>query len=267
MAYQFTPREDSEGGDEALLDRIIRVDLIERRSIKWEIPDNIDSRLLLDPVFIRHMDPYLQLDRPFTDADDVILELRRRTIDLSEDVGSIARAVHQTVIASLESDGADGVTSPADALNGEPAAPFLYADLAVALGRRSGLPVRRVYGVVLDDAGQAIPHRWVEYFVPNVGWVPSDPFLGDGGFAEETVGLGGFYGEDRSEGTFGALDDKRITLLLEGPEVLRVYPGGGVLEPANSYAPGVLQIEFPEPSVPVGAKGVWEVPVVSSQFN
>jgi hypothetical protein len=267
VAYRFSPLQDTEGDDQILLDRITRVDLIERRSIRWDISDTIDSRLLLDPVFRRHMDPYLQYTGGDGELRELLDTLRRRNIDLSDDAGTIARSVHRTVISSLSGDGGNGSVDMAEALNGETAAPQLYADLAVALGRRAGLPVRRIYGVLLDDAGGAIPHRWVEYFLPTVGWIPSDPFLGDGGYAGETHGLDGFYGEDRRDGTFGALDDRRITLYREGPEVLRVYPGGGIVAPDNSYAPGALHIEFPEPEVPSDARGSWEVPVVSSQFN
>lgn len=61
-----------------------------------------------------------------------------------------------------------------------------YADLMVALLRASGVPARTVSGwmgevvseIVVSDATGMVKkpgHMWVEYYLPNYGWIPADP--------------------------------------------------------------------------------------------
>ncbi len=249
-----------------------RVDFVRRRSVTWRLDGAIDSRLLLDPIFREHFAPYLRL--PPSDGEYVaaVAELRRRNINLASDAATIARRVHQTVINTLEvpsspeGDGA-GVDDMVAAMNGESAAPELYAELAVMLGRLSGVPTRRVYGFLIDDAGAAVEHRWVEFFLPSVGWIPGDPLLGDGAYSWRITGLDRYYGDDLQGGTFGSLDNRRIALHIEGALPDRIHPGGARVEPENSYAPGALHIEFPTTDVPDGVSVHWDFPIVSVQFN
>ena len=272
-AYRFAPLPDiaadgdRRGGEEVLLDRIVRVDFVQRRSLRWSLSDSIDRRLLEDPVFREHFDVYLQPQKSMRSSEGAIEEVLRRNIKLNRDVGATTRGIHLVVIDRLNHEGEGGSRDIGSILGGELAHPDAYADLAVALGRRAGIPSRLVYGLLLDDVGQSIPHRWVEFFIPAVGWVPADPALGDGVYADRTTALETFYGDNRRTGTFGALDDRRITLAVEDAELHQIYPGGALIEPENSYASHVLHVEFPSPDIPRGAGARWYAPVVSSQFN
>lgn len=51
------------------------------------------------------------------------------------------------------------------------------ANAATALLRAAGFTARTVSGLLVLDSC-AIPHRWVECFLPGAGWVPTDPTLG-----------------------------------------------------------------------------------------
>ncbi len=52
------------------------------------------------------------------------------------------------------------------------------ANLSAALLMASGFEARTVSGLLIGDNGAAIPHRWLECRIPDVGWVPTDPTLG-----------------------------------------------------------------------------------------
>ena len=51
------------------------------------------------------------------------------------------------------------------------------ANASVALLRAAGFEARTVSGLLVGE-DDAIPHRWLECRLPDVGWVPSDPTLG-----------------------------------------------------------------------------------------
>ncbi|MDA3950353.1 MAG: transglutaminase domain-containing protein [Spirochaeta sp.] len=265
-----------EGTEPVLLDRIVRVDLSARRTVRFQVSDEIDSRQLLEPVFREGFQDLLVQ----TDLDDEtvadLTALRQTSIDLSDDVVSIARGIHDAVVDRFEPD-EGGAADAATALIEGVAAPSVYADVAAALARTAGLPARRHYGVLITDGGQSIPHRWVEFFIPQVGWLPADPALSDGAYGNAVRSVTAFYREgeesetDNSDGTppvaFGALDNRRITLTIDGLPDVYAYPGGGRISPPRSYAPGRLHVEFPTVSVPAGTSTRWEVPVLSPQFN
>jgi sugar lactone lactonase YvrE len=57
-----------------------------------------------------------------------------------------------------------------------------YSFVYIAMCRAAGLPARYVGSVVVrgDDASyDDVFHRWVEVYLPNIGWVPIDPSGGD----------------------------------------------------------------------------------------
>ena len=51
------------------------------------------------------------------------------------------------------------------------------ANAAVAALRGAGIPARTVSGILVTDGGP-VPHRWLEAWLGEAGWVPSDPTLG-----------------------------------------------------------------------------------------
>jgi len=79
----------------------------------------------------------------------------------------------------------------------EPAAVFAsrraycvgFAELAVDLLRRAGIPAATIQGVLVTDPGtpgyapelSGVYHRWVEVFYPDRGWTFADPLAADGG--------------------------------------------------------------------------------------
>ncbi|MFP4152065.1 MAG: transglutaminase-like domain-containing protein [Alkalispirochaeta sp.] len=270
VIYRFFPvpdsaeREDDES-EPVLLDRITRVDLVTRRSVRWEFTEAIDSRLYLDPVFRAGFAGFLRPLYPDGETDDLIDQIRRSDIDLDEDAVEILEQIADSVVTRLEVV-ADGPRSLPEALEEGGGAPGVYADLTVALARRSGVPARRHYGILLDDTGESRIHRWAELFVPAAGWVPLDTALADGAYGESVSSLREFYSAD--DATLpGTLDARRITLAVEGDSPARVFPGTVPVQSDLEYAPTRQHIEFPSYAPPDGVTARWEAPRLSPQFN
>ncbi|MDX9827218.1 MAG: transglutaminase domain-containing protein [Spirochaetia bacterium] len=82
-----------------------------------------------------------------------------------------------------------------------------YALIATALFRAAGIPALPVSGFIVGDHGQGIPHFWMEYYLPAVGWIPYDPVLVYGavpeGFTPPFIGPALY---------FGALDNRHIAI-------------------------------------------------------
>lgn len=53
-----------------------------------------------------------------------------------------------------------------------------YSWVFIALCRAVGVPARSVTGF-LAKPGAELPHTWAEFHLPEWGWLPADPFLGD----------------------------------------------------------------------------------------
>ncbi len=88
-----------------------------------------------------------------------------------------------------------------------------YASLTVALLRAQGIPARKALGLVVIDpeSKQNIPlyhpkkdqtfsyetlpgHAWIQYFLPNIGWITADPTWAAGA-GYKTTGYGNFFDE------------------------------------------------------------------------
>lgn len=50
-----------------------------------------------------------------------------------------------------------------------------YTDLSIALARAVGIPARAIYGWGLSGKDNIVEHAWPEFYLPGVGWQPSDP--------------------------------------------------------------------------------------------
>ncbi len=82
-----------------------------------------------------------------------------------------------------------------------------YALLATALFRAAGVPALPVAGLLAGDQGKGIPHFWLEYYLPSVGWIPYDPVMATGARPDGFSG-----GLESSSEYFGSLDNKHLVM-------------------------------------------------------
>lgn len=84
----------------------------------------------------------------------------------------------------------------------------------VALLRASRIPARVVRGYLILPNPQLLPHFWVEFYLPGIGWIGADPYLGSGNVPEGFPAVA-----DPLSTYFGQLDAKRLALEREGEPV------------------------------------------------
>jgi hypothetical protein len=70
-----------------------------------------------------------------------------------------------------------------------------YAKLFSAICRAAQIPARECSGIIPDHEDHF--HSWAEFYLPQIGWIPCDPQMGDGG-------------EQTRDACFAALPDARI---------------------------------------------------------
>ena len=97
--------------------------------------------------------------------------------------------------------------TPLSALKDGQAGSRTYALLATALLRAAGLPAVPISGFLARKDGISIPHFWLEYYLPAVGWIPWDPVLALG-----SRPLGFDLALDDPRHYFGSLDNRHIAI-------------------------------------------------------
>lgn len=110
-----------------------------------------------------------------------------------------------------------------------------YASTMAGVLRAADIPARVVTGVLVTPDRRSYAHAWVEFFVTAIGWMPADPFLGDGAFLSLVSGT-----EDPGLFYFGNLDAMRVAftrgLDTYDPRVLT----GLDLEPTQAFSQQML---------------------------
>ena len=130
----------------------------------------------------------------------------------------------------------------------------LFASLAIA----AGIPVRMVYGSLLKPTlnGMEVDasyHCWIQFFAPNLGWIPLDASLANI-YAEEIALTDknqklvelttstGYHGADKEkvEFYFGNLDERRVVWSMGRDLILQPPQQDG---PVNALAKMYLEVD------------------------
>lgn len=103
--------------------------------------------------------------------------------------------------------------SAASAFSAKKAGTRSYVLIVSALFRAAGIPTVPVSGFLVRQDMVTIPHFWLEYYLPAVGWIPFDPVLALG------KAPAGFIPEFQdSSHYFGSLDNRHIAISRGLPE-------------------------------------------------
>ncbi|MBN1798631.1 MAG: hypothetical protein JW822_08630 [Spirochaetales bacterium] len=98
---------------------------------------------------------------------------------------------------------------------------FMYAILFCTLCRSAGIPARPVAGFLIDNKKSSIRHFWAEFYLPNVGWIPVDPFLADNSRYKDFPSP-----ENAKSYYFGNLDNRHITWSKGFINLRKITPNG-----------------------------------------
>ena len=154
--------------------------IVETYNVRYFLyPENMGS--LTDiPNDIK--EKYLQDDEKYQIESDVIQNTIKKVVGDEENPYWIMRKLHQYLIGHLHYN-MDGAwdTAPTVITNGHGSCSE-YTFVFISLCRAAGLPARYV-GSTWDRKELAymddVYHRWVEVYLPNYGWIPTDPTHGD----------------------------------------------------------------------------------------
>lgn len=134
-----------------------------------DIPQDIKEKYLLD-------------DEKYQIHSKVIQKTHKKVVGDEKNPYWIARKIHQYLAEHLHylMDGAWD-TAPTVLTNGHGSCSE-YSFAFIALCKAAGLPTRYVgasWGGTDSKSLDDVYHRWVEVYLPNYGWIPSDPAGGD----------------------------------------------------------------------------------------
>jgi hypothetical protein len=101
---------------------------------------------------------------------------------------------------------------------------FIYTVLFCTLCRSAGIPARPIAGYIIDNDKRSIRHFWAEFYLPEMGWIPVDPLLGD----NQEYGTFPSVGEAKSF-YFGNLDNQHLTFSKDLVELKKMNPDGRII--------------------------------------
>jgi hypothetical protein len=94
----------------------------------------------------------------------------------------------------------------------------VYGLLFVTLARAAGIPARPNAGFIVYGDKLTLRHIWAEFYLPQFGWVPTDPALGDG------ISYVSLPVKERESFYFGNLDNQHICFSRRVEEIPKVNP-------------------------------------------
>ncbi|TVQ19405.1 MAG: hypothetical protein EA382_16475 [Spirochaetaceae bacterium] len=166
----------AESFDQAVVDRVV----LRRHAVRFDVdpgavPATYEAQTGFFDYYTRAL-PGLSIDSAEVRA--AAAEVRRGRTNPYR----IAEAAYALVLQRLTPALGIADRSAAAALSTGYGDSLAYAQAFVGVLRAAVVPARVVGGLVVTRDQRAYPHFWAEFFVPDVGWVPADPSLGDGAF-------------------------------------------------------------------------------------
>jgi transglutaminase-like putative cysteine protease len=136
-----------------------------------------------------------------------------------------ARRLYEYVAGRMSYSAAEKYVSAADGFKNKKGDSYTYAALYVSLLRAAGIPARTIAGYIIPESNTARPHFWAELYLPNFGWLPADPALGDRGAPD------GFpVPASAAEYFFGNITSRHIAFSQGLLQAKKVSPYGKTIE-------------------------------------
>ena len=152
--------------------------------------------------------------KPYIESDDPVIIAKSNEITQGlTDIDEKVKVIFEWVSDYLNYTLLDRAIGAKEALNDGEGDCSEFSSLTVALLKAQGIPARKVVGLVMidPDSEENIPlyypeigktfsyeqlpgHAWIQYYLPNIGWVTADPTWASGS-GYKTTGYGDFFDE------------------------------------------------------------------------
>ena len=102
---------------------------------------------------------------------------------------------------------------------------YVYSILFCILARTAGIPSRPVSGYLACSDLTSTPHYWAEFYLEQFGWIPVDPYLGDGNKYpnfNRNSNYKNYY--------FGNIDNGHITITKGIEEIKQISHSGKIIK-------------------------------------
>lgn len=109
-----------------------------------------------------------------------------------------SRLIYDWVIDNMDNSPVEGIKGSIYAYNNKRGECGDYSALFVALERSLGIPSRPIIGFWANPQ-YGSTHVWAEFYLPNYGWIPVDPTIGD-------------QSDEKREFYFGNMDNRRLIM-------------------------------------------------------
>jgi hypothetical protein len=167
---------------------------------KYEIPDNLTIDNYDENSFLYK---YYTSYQPYTEINDTnIINTALTATNGMSSLNEMIEAIYLYVVENIEYTSINYLKGAAEALSTKSGDCSEFSSLMVALLRTIGIPARKVLGFSLvdEDASNPVPkfdvqvgdvwsysiaddnrpgHAWVQYYIPEIGWVSADPTWGN----------------------------------------------------------------------------------------
>lgn len=127
-------------------------------------------------------DLYLRNEAKYQIDHPAVVAAARSIVGDEKNAYRIVMGVLQFVISTMTYDLSGGWNAAPALLERKTGSCSEYTILTISLLRACGIPARYVGGVVLrgeDASVDYVFHRWVEAYIPGMGWLPIDPNKAD----------------------------------------------------------------------------------------
>lgn len=157
---------------------------VQTEKVSWHLPPALPPYVATSAIYQRYTSASLEQSQGVnTDAPAIADLVHQLTAGMTSPVAK-AKALFNWVVTHIQynyslspSGGALATLASGKGICSD------IADLYVAMLRTAHIPARVVEGYVTNNgAGVGGFHQWVEFYLPQVGWVPADPTWGGWGY-------------------------------------------------------------------------------------
>ncbi len=185
-------------------------------------------------------DFYTNPDMYVPSDDQLIISTAASVVGRNTNPYVKAEALYTYLLRHLEYDPNYSSENLSDSLDSRKADLRTYGLLFTAMARSVGIPARPIAGFVVHGDKLTRRHVWAEFYLPQFGWVPVDPAMGDsaGRYDLQVEEPGTFY--------FGNLENQHIAFSRQVIQIPKVNPRSLVSMNTNPYALMTAYEEYPE---------------------